>query len=138
MKLFHGSQENIATISASGAFGGLFASTSEASALSHGNVLHTIEAPRVLTDYELNYEAEGAWEAALELCDGNEEKAEAIMSAGCEALDSCDPEDIAEQGLELQRLRGALAARLGFDAVEMIDEHGTTYLCLPSCKISAA
>ena len=29
---------------------------------------------------------------------------------------------------ELQRLRGHVAAYLGFDAIEMNDEHGTSYL----------
>ncbi|EJG3159519.1 hypothetical protein ACUAXN_005029, partial [Escherichia coli] len=29
---------------------------------------------------------------------------------------------------ELQRLRGRVAACLGFDAIEMNDEHGTSYL----------
>ena len=136
MNLFHGSETEIQEITESGIFGGLFATSSESSASSHGRILHTIEASRVLTDYELNYEIEGAWEAALEICDGDEEKAEAIMSAGCESLESCDPEDAAEQGWELQRLRGLLASRLGFDAVEMLDEHGTVYLCLPTCRVS--
>ena len=29
---------------------------------------------------------------------------------------------------ELQRLRGRVAAYLGFDAIEMNDKHGTSYL----------
>tara|TARA_Y100001001_G_scaffold164802_1_gene199014 strand:- start:6988 stop:7293 length:306 start_codon:yes stop_codon:yes gene_type:complete len=98
-------------------------------------LLHRIISPRHLTDYELNYEIEGAWDAALEIADGNEDVANAIMAPGCETLDDCEPEDVADQGWEFQRLRGQLAARLGYTSVEMLDEHGTTYLCLPGCTI---
>lgn len=135
MELFHGSNETITEIKSSGLFGGLFASSCERSAASHGDVLHRIESPRHLTDYALNYELAEGYEIALDLAGGNEEIANAIMSAGCESLDNCDPEDIAEQGWEFQRLRGQLAAKLGYTSVEMRDEHGTTYLCLPGCKI---
>lgn len=135
MEHFHGSNEAITEIRAEGVFGGLFASGNERSALSHGDMLHRIESPRPLTDYALNYEIEGAWEAALAVADGNEAVAEAIMSAGCESLDDCDPEDAGDQGWEFQRLRGALAAKLGYTSVEMRDEHGTTWLCLPGCKV---
>lgn len=135
MEHFHGSSETISEIRAEGVFGGLFASCNERSALSHGSILHRIESPRPLTDYALNYEVDGAWEAALEVAGGNEEIAEAIMSANCEALEDCDPEDAGEQGWEFQRLRGLLAAKLGYTSVEMRDEHGTTWLCLPDCLI---
>lgn len=137
IELFHGSSnEAITEIKANGMFGGLFATTSESAARSHGEVLYRIESPRHLTDYALNYEIEGAYEAALAIADGDERVAEAIMSKGCESLDDCEPEDAAEQGWEFQRLRGKLAARLGYTSVEMLDEHGTTYLCLPGCSVS--
>jgi len=134
--LFHGSHEVITEIRGDGVFGGLFASD-ELAALSHGPVLHRITSPRHLTDFELNYKIEGAWDIALELADGNEDLAEAIMSVDCEVPDSCacSPEDAGELGWEIQRLRGELAARLGYTSVEMLDEHGTTYLCLPGCSI---
>lgn len=134
-ELFHGSPQAITKIRRDGVFGGLFASGSERVALSHGPVLHRIISPRHLTDFALNYEIEGAWDVALELADGNEEIAEAIMSKGCEVPDSCAPEDAGELGWEIQRLRGELAARLGYTSVEMLDEHGTTYLCLPGCSV---
>lgn len=136
MELFHGSNEAITEIRAEGIFGGLFASSSEGSARSHGAVLHTIESPRHLSDFELNYSIDGAYDVALEIADGNDRIAAAIMSVGCEALDDCEPEDAGEQGWEFQRLRGVLAARLGYTSVEMLDEHGTTYLCLPGCSIA--
>lgn len=135
-ELFHGSTQPISEIHARGTFGGIFATVSAASARSHGDVLHRIESPRHLSDFALNYEIEGAYDAALELAGGDERIADAIMSKGCESLDDCDPEDAGEQGLEFQRLRGVLAARLGYTSVEMLDEHGTTYLCLPGCSVS--
>lgn len=134
-ELFHGSNETLTEIRAGGMFGGLFASSDERSARSHGNVLHRVESSRHLSDYELNYEVEGAYEAALELTDGDEAIADAIMSKGCEVPDSCDAEDAAELGWEIQRLRGELASKLGYTSIEMLDEHGTTYLCLPGCTI---
>lgn len=135
MDLYHGSQQEISEITKHGVFGGVFASGDINAALSHGETLYQIVSPRPLTDFELNYEIEGAWEIALELTDGCEESAEAIMSISCEALDDCDPADAGEQSWEFQRLRGLLAARLGYTSVEMLDEHGTTWLCLPGCKI---
>lgn len=72
---------------------------------------------------------------ALRLADGNEDVANAIMSPGCQTLPDCEPEDLAEQGWRFQMLRGKLAAALGYTSVEMLDEHGTSYLCLPGCKI---
>jgi len=134
-ELFHGSHDVITEIRSDGVFGGLFASANESAALSHGPVLHRITSPRHLTDFELNYKVEGAWDIALELADGNEDIAEAIMSVDCEVPESCSPEDAGELGWEIQRLRGELAARLGYTSVEMLDEHGTTYLCLPGCSI---
>lgn len=138
MELFHGSNEAITEINAGGVFGGLFASVSESSAVSHGSVLHAIESPLPLTDFALNYETDGAYDAALELANGDERVADAIMSKSCEALNDCDPEDAGEQGWEFQRMRGLLAAKLGYTSVEMLDEHGTTWLCLPGCRVRGA
>ncbi|MFU4949030.1 hypothetical protein ACM7ZP_01910 [Pseudomonas aeruginosa] len=127
MELFHGSYEEISEIRDSGIFGGLFGAHEKETALSHGETLHRIISPRPLTDYALNYEIESAWEVALDLAGGDENVAEAIMAKACES-DSND-------GWELQRLRGVLAVRLGYTSVEMEDEHGTTWLCLPGCTV---
>lgn len=138
IELFHGSSESLDKIRAEGVFGGLFAATNARSARSHGDVLHVIESPRHLSDYSLNYEIEGAYEVALEVARGDERVADAIMSKECPSLDDCAPEDAGEQGWEFQRLRGVLASRLGYTSIEMLDEHGTTYLCLPGCSINRA
>lgn len=135
--LFHGSIENVTQITSSGFFGGLFASPSKSVALSHGDVLHVIDSPKHLTDFELNYEIDGAYDIALELADGRESLADAIMSPGCECPDDV-PDDDFTMGLEIQAMRGELARRLGYTSIEMLDEHGTTYLCLPGCSIRLA
>lgn len=130
-ELFHGGADEIREIRGDGMFGGVFASPTASVARSHGGVLHRILSPRPLTDFALNYEIEGAYQTALDLCGGDEARADAIMSPECPS-DSPDPED----GWELQRLRGELARRLGYTSVEMRDEHGTTWLCLPGCTIA--
>ena len=140
-ELFHGSHTEIPEILPSNHgyidFGGIFAALSSAAALSHGPVLHLVTSPRPLTDYDLNYEVEGAWEAALEIARGDEAIAEAIMDAECPVPDSVDDSD-GTAGWELQAKRGRLAAKLGYTSVEMRDEHGTTWLCLPGCTIAVA
>jgi hypothetical protein len=133
---FHGSPDEISEIRDSGTFGGIFASPSAASARSHGPVLHIVRSPRPLTNYALNYEIDGAYDVALDIAGGDERIADAIMTAECAALDDCEPCEAGEQSWEFQRLRGVLAARLGYTSVEMRDEHGTTWLCLPGCEIT--
>jgi hypothetical protein len=130
MEHFHGSPDIVSEIRSEEMFGGIFGGTEE-TARSHGAILHRIVSPRPLTDHDLNYEIARAWESALEIARGNEAIATRIMSAECPALDQTD----SEQGWEFQRLRGRLAARLGYTSVEMRDEHGVTWLCLPGCMI---
>ena len=135
---YHGSPEPLDGIRDEGLFGGIFASESEEAAASHGEHVYEIESPRHLTDFALNYEIDDAFSVALEVADGDEGIAEAIMDADAPIPESMDvePEDFAEASWEMQRLRGRLAARLGYTSVEMRDEHGTTYLCLPGCTLS--
>lgn len=133
MKRYHGSNETLTEIRGEGIFGGLFAACRGA-ARGHGKFLHRVVSPRPLSDYELNYEIPNAWEVAVDVA-GDEVAAEAILSPACPVPDDCAPEDFADVGWELQRLRGVLASRLGFTSVEMEDEHGTTWLCLPGCIV---
>lgn len=128
-KTYHGTNNKITKIDAGGTFGGIFGAPEIRAAQSHGDFVYEVTSSNPLTDYALNHEIEGAWDAAVEICRGDEKRAEAIMDASCES-------DDAEDGWELQRLRGRLAAKLGFDSVEMLDEHGTTWLCLPGCGIA--
>ena len=133
--MYHGGHEQITEIINDGVFGGIFAAEEANSAYSHGACIHHVGSPHHLDDFTLNYEIDGAWEMAVELCDGDEDKAEAIMNADCPTPEDIEPEDAGEYGWELQRLRGVLAARLGYTSVDMLDEHGTTTLCLPGCAI---
>jgi hypothetical protein len=133
IQVWHGSREQVREITDEGCFGGLFGGCDDRTALAHGRVLHIIDSPRHLSDYVLNYEIDNVYEIALDVARGDATVAQAILDPGCES-DDPDP----ETGLELQRLRGVLAARLGYTSVDMRDEHGTTYLCLPGCSIRLA
>ena len=131
MERFHGATAPVSRIDSTGLFGGLFAADRQA-ARSHGAVIHRIVSPRPLDDFTLNYEIESAWATALEIGGGDDDVATRILSPDCVPADDTD----SEAGWELQRLRGALAARLGYTSVEMRDEHGTTWLCLPGCEFT--
>ena len=128
---YHGSKSEIAAIKNGGMFGGIFATACKQAAMSHGKVLHTVTSQNPLTDYALNYEIDGAWNAALEIADGNEDLAEAMMDADCPDVDGFD-------GWDVQAKRGELAKKLGFDAIEMRDEHGAVWLCFAKCTIAIA
>ncbi|GAA4321843.1 hypothetical protein GCM10023144_01370 [Pigmentiphaga soli] len=150
MNVFHGSSAPITEIRADGVFGGLFATPSRKAALSHGDVLHVMEIDdaRVLTQHALSYELDydtvlaalrnaahwvdaddldRAWELVIEdaQADGDDARILRVDDAG-------------EAGWEAQRLRGVVARALGYAAVEMSDEHGTTYLVLPGAAIRMA
>ena len=154
---YHGSRNGGSTIVIDrfDGFGGLFSGSAEV-ARSHGDHVYEITSPRPLSaaklfsilhtthDAESEAAATAAYDAALKIADGCEEIAERIVSA------ECDHDDLSDEALavlsarvdetwcvswELQRLRGQLAARLGYTSVEMRDEHGQTWLCLPGCTI---
>lgn len=151
IELFHGSSVGqIKKIDDSGVFGGIFASPSEKSALSHGQNITRFEIPKekILTQYHLDYEADYKnIEAFLknQFPDANDEEIEAIHKAIVEdkgfysssleenrILELLGEDSIGEAGWQGQKIRGKLAKSLGFDAVEMADEHGVSYLLLPS------
>jgi hypothetical protein len=134
-ELFHGSfDENLTEIHADGLFGGVFAGT-DTVAESHGKFVYRIESPRPLTNFELNYQIEGVWATALEIAAGDESIAEAICEPDCHYAKARFDGDLS---WKLQKMRGQLAAKLGYTSVEMRDEHGTTWLCLPGCEIVKA
>lgn len=157
MILYHGSYENapfeIAPYSPGAVdFGGIFASPRRVAAESHGENVFYIEIPDslILESYHLTYEIESERTiAALEKAFGralSEEEQDFLWDAVieeksvdedflCELLEL---EDAAEAGWECQRLRGQVARNLGFQAVEMEDEHGTSYLVLPGAELHFA
>ena len=135
-----------------GAFDGLFAlSSSDAwRAFGNGNNYYAdIPDDKILTNYVLNYELDykkvlaaftkvtgikkrdknfaDAWYAIVEDPGNDNDRAE---SAGLtdKILDS--------PGLIAQKLRGRLSRELGFSAVEMKDEMGTSYLIAPGVPLT--
>lgn len=135
--LYHGGHVAITTPNKRG----LFVSADRRVAESHGPVVSMFEAAEseMLTHYALNYEIEDtdtiryvlerelpvgadidrAWEIVVEYagCEGAEDEPELFGA-----------EDAAEAGWEAQRIRGQIALALGYRAVEMRDEHGTSWL----------
>lgn len=141
MKLFHGSYENTAPVIKVGAFAmsgdnvfdGIFACADADVAGSHGNFVHVYNVASVADSSDLNARIDEVIEflnAHVE-SDDVESLAYAIADDECDDAfaDSLSPRSCTgDAGWEMQRLRGRVAAHLGFDAVEMNDEHGTSYL----------
>jgi len=155
MELYHGG--NVSRVEDKGFFRGVFASVREDAAASHGD-LHTVEIDddQILTDYSLNYELDHdeVKEAFEAVCseEGVDAESDLIWEAVIEdadvfRMDECDVLEAFEMAMlgdeELymaswvaQRMRGQVARKLGYIAVEMDDEHGTSYLVLPGAEFS--
>ena len=154
LRLYHGSpEENLSQVQDKGLFGGVFGHVNKNVALSHGDHIYHSDIPesKILTNDDLNYNLpykkvskalinnlphlarnkdlrEKAWEAIVE-------------DKGVLHLDEDDLQkifgtsDLGEAGWEAQKVRGAIAKYLGYQAVQMEDEHGTSYLILPGAKL---
>jgi len=134
--MYHGTNSKFEFKKGAGSFGGIFATEGRSAALSHGDILYQVNViGDTLTDYELNYHIEDAYSVALSVCRDSEIIADAAMNLECP--DCCDENGTEWDGLEIQKFRGMIAAALGFGAVEMRDEHGTTYLVL-DCEVLEA
>lgn len=148
MKLFHGSFEKTAPKikigefalgTSDNVFDGLFASDNDHIAESHGhNVFaYEVDENRIADSSVMNEKIEAVIEflrGELYECDDDD-----VLSDIANAIADDDCGDDFEEYIsprsctgdctwEMQRLRGRAAAALGFDAVEMHDEHGTSYL----------
>jgi hypothetical protein len=158
IRLFHGSPEkNLKDIKDKGLFGGIFANRQFDSALSHGENLYYTDLPEssILQDFSVlpqdkikqfvkNNVANDLYlkttgrQYANDLID--------LIASGKGAHKSNIPEqkllkilkveDLGDADWELQRLRGKLAQRFGYKAVEMPDEHGISHLVLPGASIN--
>jgi hypothetical protein len=71
---------------------------------------------------------DGLWKAVVE------DKADKVDLSNVLNLSSSD--SIGDAMWEAQRLRGRLAKKLGYDAVEMADENGTSYLITSGTKLN--
>ena len=147
MKLYHGSNDNTLTKIAQGRgrFGGVFASASEAVAESHGDYIYelSVESSRIAESCDLEgisseeLEKMFPWLSKSEFANYetlirkmilDEEPAFGFDEA--DVLSAFLADDIGEADWDAQKMRGEIAAHLGFLAVEMSDEHGTSYLVL--------
>ena len=151
--LYHGSPDVITEINSSGLFEGVFASSDKAAAESHmqNGVLHEIKLREsdILTqqmlDYELDYEqVKSALTAEMpRLSEDDIDLAYEVVVEDKDVFDMDAEdverifgyEDIGEASWEAQRIRGRVAKALGYKAVEMSDEHGSSILVLPGADI---
>ena len=156
MTLYNGGSKKVVTVHANGeVFHGLFASPSKTSAMAHGEVISTFEIPdeKILNSYDFEKNDE-YYEKGVEIIkdyleiDEDHESFDDIINSILfddfedGAFDdenfSWAKSDYDTDGSWLaQRLRGIVADRLGFLAIEMNDEHGTSYNIVPgveSCK----
>lgn len=141
MKLFHGSYESESPVIKVGAyamtgdnvFDGIFASADADIAGSHGRFVHAYSVGNIADNADLKERIEEViafLRSELE-CDDVDALAAALADDECDDsfADILSPRSCTgDAGWEMQRLRGRVAAHLGFDAVEMNDEHGTSYL----------
>lgn len=146
MKLFHGSFSNTAPVIKLGEFAmtgdnvfdGIFASSDFDAANSHGEHVHSYEVSNIADSSDLNDRIEEVVSFLSTQFSADEDVIEALANAIADDEETEDfneilsPRSCADnQGAfswEMQRIRGRVAAHLGFDAVEMNDEHGTSYL----------
>lgn len=155
MRLYHGGRggDNLTVLDNEGVYDGVFASSDMDAASSHGdNVYYTdIDEADVLTQRDLSYkidsdEAEQALRKAYPAYDSLTDAEKEIVwdsviedNANAhwdELTQILGYEDAGEASWEAQRIRGHVAHELGFKAVEMNDEHGTSYLVLPGNTLS--
>lgn len=152
MKLFHGSFSNIAPVIKIGEFAmtgvgdnvfdGIFASVYFGIADSHGDFVHSYEVENIADSSDLNNRIDEVIAFIASEIEADINVIEALANALAddeetdEFNDVLSPRSCADhQGAyswEMQRLRGRAAAKLGFDAVEMSDEHGTSFLIVNS------
>lgn len=153
IELFHGSiaHDSILTVNSAGVFEGVFCSADQRVANSHAENVYRIE----LDEADICTSRDIAWADDIDAIHAmikaktwaeTEEELdrafEIICDADCEIEEDDihlfdSSEDFADAGWRAQRVRGLAAKMLGFKAVEMRDEHGTTYLVLPGAELKA-
>jgi len=133
-ELFHGSHDDaLTTIRPDGLFGGLFCSSERRSAESHGRHVYVceIDDDAICSTQILNYHADPAAIDRVLADEYGETSDEVWARVVDERHDDLD----ADEAWDAQRVRGLIAAALGFRAVECDDEHGTSWLVLPGVEI---
>lgn len=160
--LYHRSPEkHIPEIKDGGRFGGLFAHTSRESAVgpnTQANEVHRMEVPAKKIATKRNMEnlsgkrltvankvlREHARKENLSSSDLGLLREVVLDERDVYRMDERDTarlhdllgtDDLGELSWDLQKIRGQVARALGYSAVEMSDEHGTSHLVLPGVKI---
>jgi len=155
IRFYHGGRSDVSVVENSGRFGALFASRDIDSASGPGEVSKTyyVDLPenKVLTDSYLNYrlpykDVSDALEKVSGVKKGSEDfdslyefvVEQKVISEDNEdlALNIFRADDIGEAEWDAQAMRAKLARELGYDAVDVKDEHGTSYMILPGAKMT--
>lgn len=155
--IYHGSYANeapvicvgiAAKVSGENVFDGLFGSQIESVAASHGDYVFAYEVESIADNSDLDSRYEDVYSFLREELGVNdvEDIADRLMFDNNSDIDDfaeilsprLDADIPGAYAWEFQRLRGRIAAHLGFDAVEMDDEHGTSYLIVNPSIIGAA
>ena len=157
IRLYHGSpDEKLTEVNEKGLFGGVFGSPNKQAAESHGEHLHyaDISKDKLLSHHDLNYELpyekvnEALLKARPDLRD-NPELHEKVWNtvindrgqnthnlSDSDLMEMFHTSDAGEAGFDAQKLRGKISKNLGYHAVELEDEHGTTYLINSGTKLN--
>ena len=143
--LFHGTNDPQAVRQVNpnrGTFNGLFVGGKE-QAQAHGKSLYRMTIPddKVLTQRALDYDLpteriQAALQKSAHYVDADDMEAvfKAVVDDASHKIDGDDlmrifrADSLGEASWEAQRLRGQLAKELGYRAIAMSDEHGTSYL----------
>jgi len=154
VRLYHGGNAGLSEIKGGtgpgNIFGGLFTSGNLDAAKSHGDgstYAIDIEASKILSQDLLDEIDQADIAAALKkampwLDDEDFDTAyKAVVDDRSHRVDEDElmrifrEDSVGQASWEAQRVRGELAKQLGFKAVEMNDEHGTSFLVLPGSKV---
>ncbi|WP_051553480.1 zincin-like metallopeptidase domain-containing protein [Desulfobulbus elongatus] len=158
VRLYHGGNAGLSEIKGGfgpgNPFGGLFFNSSREAAASHNDGhMYVVDIPksRILTQHDLSYEidaekVETALRDAMHWIESSEDYDVAYEAVIDDRTDRIDDDDllrvfredtVGEATWEAQRIRGEVARLLGYHAVAMSDEHGTSYLVLPGVEVRA-
>ena len=154
---YHGGELAGPINEAGGLFNGIFVSPSKTAAMSHGNSLYSFEIPpaKIAKSGDFMGYSDIPWEqqkASIRRTNSSVDVDgpdfdlwyKAVVDDKADQLDADDlarifgKEDAGENLWEAQRQRGRLAKELGYDAVEMSDEHGTSVLLVRDRPYSKA
>jgi len=149
-RFFHGSNQRLNKVDDSGAFGGVFVSQDYGAARSHGAQMlvadikaeeiarnwDIMDAPEEVLDRVYTRTVGKDWRRHAQLLERVVEEDKGVYDfAEDEVLTALGEDDLGEAAWRAQYIRGQIGKELGFKAVAMKDEHGTSYLVLPEVPL---